>query len=101
MGELFQSVTNCTVEPCHSYEEVFQLRDLDQFKMAFLDINLGQNLPSGIDVCKRLKNEKFPGKIFFFTGHAATHARSLQELSVEVLEKPVNLEQLKSILETL
>ncbi len=41
-------------------------------KLAILDINLGPNEPSGIDVYRWLRAHKFRAPIFFLTGHAAT-----------------------------
>src|SRR6478736_7080105 len=41
--------------------------------IAFLDINLGANQPSGIDAYHWLKQNDYQGCIIFFTGHAKTH----------------------------
>jgi FixJ family two-component response regulator len=70
--------------------------------VAILDINLGPQVPSGIDCYGWLRKHGFDGRIVFLTGHAATHplvveARRLGD--AEVVGKPVSLETLTSLLE--
>src|SRR5262245_32053596 len=42
-------------------------------RVVILDINLGENQPNGLDAHNWLKSQKFQGKIYFLTGHAATN----------------------------
>src|SRR5215467_2497757 len=39
-------------------------------KVALLDINLGPDVPNGIDAFNWLRKQEFRGKFVFFTGHA-------------------------------
>ena len=70
--------------------------------VAILDINLGPQVPSGIDCYGWLRTHGYDGRIVFLTGHAASHplvveARRLGD--AEVVGKPVSLETLTSLLE--
>ena len=66
--------------------------------VAILDINLGPNVPDGIDVFNWLKHHEFHGKIFFLTGHARTmpQVAEAEKNGVEVLEKPLRPNKLIS-----
>jgi len=60
-------------------------------KIAFLDIELGRDLPNGIDAFEWLEIEDFPGRIFFLTGHGKGHPLVAKAHSIgkaEVLAKP-------------
>jgi len=67
-------------------------------KVAILDINLGPNVPDGIDAFHWLKKHGFQGKIFFLTGHARTHPQLAlaQTNGVEIFEKPLHPDKLIS-----
>jgi FixJ family two-component response regulator len=70
--------------------------------VAILDINLGPEVPSGIDSYGWLRKHGYHGRIVFLTGHAASHplvmeARRLGD--AEVVSKPVSLVALSSLLE--
>src|SRR5262245_43557956 len=70
--------------------------------VAILDINLGPEVPSGLDSYGWLRKHGFGGRIVFLTGHAASHplvmeARRLGD--AEVVSKPVSLVALTSLLE--
>lgn len=71
--------------------------------IAFLDINLGEGRPSGIDAYHWLTAEGFRGKIYFFTGHALRHpaVESAVSTGVGILLKPVSVQELADILEPL
>jgi FixJ family two-component response regulator len=67
-------------------------------KVAILDINLGQDVPNGIDAFNWLMEQGFRGKVLFFTGHARTYLQyALGESNgAEILEKPVEVDKLIS-----
>ena len=70
--------------------------------VAILDINLGPEVPNGIDSYGWLRKHGYDGRIVFLTGHAASHplvmeARRLGD--AEVVSKPVSLVALTSLLE--
>jgi FixJ family two-component response regulator len=60
--------------------------------LALLDINLGAGVPSGLDAYRWLKDNGFPGRTVFLTGHARSHPlvrEALELTQVQVLSKPV------------
>jgi FixJ family two-component response regulator len=61
-------------------------------KVAILDINLGPDVPDGIDAYHWLKDHGFQGKVLFLTGHARTHPQvALAEKNgADILEKPLH-----------
>lgn len=75
----------------HSLAEVKALgSDLDAVTTAILDVNLGLDQPSGVDVANWLR-ARHPMRIVFITGHAPDHplVRAASGEHGEVLEKPV------------
>ena len=78
-----------------SYGDLVSLAPrLAEFSVAILDINLGAGRPNGIDAYRWLLESRFPGRIYFLTGHARNHplveeARRLG--NVEIIEKPAGI----------
>jgi len=72
--------------------------DVLRAKVAILDINLGPNVPDGIDAFNWLVAHGFHGKILFFTGHTRTvpQVEVPQGTGIEILEKPLQPGQLIS-----
>jgi FixJ family two-component response regulator len=62
--------------------------------LAFLDINLGADSPSGVEGYRWLRKHKYAGRVIFFTGHAQSHPQ-VQEAKrlgdADVVQKPVPL----------
>jgi DNA-binding response OmpR family regulator len=61
-------------------------------QLAILDVNLGLRQPSGVEVCRWLREHGFAGPIVFLTGHAATDPRVVEASSqpnTRVISKPV------------
>lgn len=85
-----------------SFNDVsFLRRDQLNFSYAFLDINLGIDQPSGIDVYNWLKEREFKGKVIFFTGYAMSYPmlqNSLKDPNVSLLKKPATIEKIQSVL---
>jgi FixJ family two-component response regulator len=86
-----------------SYEQLVQLGD-DALRcpVAVLDINLGQNQPSGIDVYAWLRSRGYRGRIVFLTAHASSHPLVVEAQRLggaEILSKPIDPERLISLLE--
>lgn len=85
-----------------SYEEFVQrAQDALTADLVVLDVNLGPDVPSGVDAYEWLRRHGYTGRVVFLTGHAGSHplvqrARSLR--GVPVLEKPVEAEQLLALL---
>jgi FixJ family two-component response regulator len=68
--------------------------------LAILDINLGANVPSGLDAYRWLRESGFAGRVVFLTGHARSHplVRQAYELTdVQVLAKPVDARVLMAL----
>lgn len=89
--------------------KVGSLRDIERRNeelagcfLALLDINLGPNEPSGLDVCAWLLAHDFTGHIVFMTGHAAGYplvmdARAMR--GVAILQKPIDLRVIEGMIE--
>jgi FixJ family two-component response regulator len=81
-----------------SFEDLLGQADkVLQARLAILDVNLGAERPSGVEVYRWLKRRDFSGHVVFLTGHAATHplveqARSIE--GAEVLTKPITARKL-------
>jgi DNA-binding response OmpR family regulator len=69
-------------------------------EVAIVDVNLGTGQPSGVDVHRWLREQRFGGRIIFLTGHAQSHplvTAAARLGSVTVLAKPVRSEELLRI----
>ena len=67
-------------------------------RVVILDVNLGPDVPDGVDAFNWLMDHGFSGKILFFTGHARTNPLVAQAVrnGVEILEKPVHPDEIVS-----
>ncbi len=94
---------NCVVT--HSLEELESKKgEALVCELAILDINLGFSRPSGLDAYRWLKQQNFPGKIIFFTGHAKTHHLVKEATAIHgirVIEKPTDVADLLNLVEEL
>ena len=63
-----------------------------QARVAILDVNLGPNVPDGLDAFHWLVNHGFRGNILFFTGHARMNPQIAEAVGngIEILEKPID-----------
>ncbi|MES2855679.1 MAG: response regulator [Bdellovibrionota bacterium] len=69
--------------------------------IAFLDINLGPNSPSGIEAFHWLRKNGYAKPIYFLTGHAKNSPMVLEAEAlhdVKVLSKPLPNHELKALL---
>ncbi len=64
--------------------------------LIILDINLGNNMPTGLDAYDWLQQNHFKNPIFFLTGHANSHplVKRALERGAQVLSKPISVSQL-------
>jgi len=102
LGDVLTSLDICSVK-------AGSLRDIERRSdevascfLALLDINLGPNEPSGLDVCAWLLAHDFGGHIIFMTGHAAGYplvsdARAMR--GVAILQKPIDLRVIEGMIE--
>lgn len=86
-----------------SYEELVGLgEEALGCNVAILDINLGPNRRSGIDVYAWLRDMGYTGRIVFLTGHASTHPLVVEAKRIgdaEIFSKPIDPDRLRSIIE--
>lgn len=70
-------------------------------RVAILDINLGPNVPDGVDAFHWLMDHGFQGKVLFFTGHARTNPQVAvaERNGVAILEKPLHPDKLISFIQ--
>jgi FixJ family two-component response regulator len=86
-----------------SYDQVVQHADeVLGCGMAILDINLGPEMPSGIDVYRWLGTHGFRGAVVFLTGHANFHPmveEAIRMGKARVLEKPLSHDRLTELIQ--
>jgi len=69
--------------------------------VAILDINLGNDQPSGVKVYEWLHREGFTGRTIFLTGHAANDPRVQEAASLTgsvVASKPLSVPELRDLI---
>jgi DNA-binding response OmpR family regulator len=99
VAEIFDLLGNkCLAFPSvaamkEAHEEVLACR------LAILDVNLGQGLPSGVDAYRWLREQHFCGTIVFLTGHGPLHplVASAAALGVQILNKPLPAAELRAL----
>ncbi|HLU68666.1 MAG TPA: response regulator [Kofleriaceae bacterium] len=65
--------------------------------LAILDVNLGPEQPSGVDVFHWLRAHGFRGDIIFLTGHGSTDPRVIEAANLpgaQLLSKPIGAAKL-------
>jgi FixJ family two-component response regulator len=93
MCELFRDAgaEDCLV--AHSLHELEQQRDRALgCDLAIVDVNLGHDQPSGLDVHRWLRDSGYQHRIVFLTGHAQSHPlvmAAARTPGTEVLAKPI------------
>lgn len=102
--EVIASLSDGECLAVRSYDELVTHRqEALGCDLALLDVNLGANAPTGLDALEWLRAHDFKGRIVFLTGHARTHPlveRARRTAGVPVLEKPVPLDTILSLLST-
>ena len=85
-----------------SLRDVEQLRsEVLECQLAVLDINLGRDEPSGIQVYEWLTSAGFAGRVVFLTGHASNDPRVQQAASLshsKIASKPLSIAELRDLL---
>jgi FixJ family two-component response regulator len=69
--------------------------------LAILDVNLGPDQPTGVEVYRWLKGQKYHGKIVFLSGHARTdplveEAGGISD--VDFFQKPLGIGQMEALI---
>jgi DNA-binding NtrC family response regulator len=84
----------------HSLAEAKRLEEsVPKLTTAILDVNLGNNMPTGVDVAKWLRSLRPDLRIVMFTGHAPDHPLVVEATGSygKVLSKPIDARQLIAI----
>jgi DNA-binding NtrC family response regulator len=90
-------------EECRCFASVMEFEnhaeEVLRARVAILDINLGPNVPDGVDAFHWLMKNGFQGKVLFFTGHARTNPEVAfaERNGVAILEKPLHPDKLISV----
>lgn len=94
-------ITLCGVEKVVTATSLFDVQnkkdEVIQCHLSILDVNLGQNLPSGVDVANYLHQIHFSGDVVFLTGHAVTEPEVVAAAKIpgtRVFAKPIHMKQL-------
>jgi DNA-binding NtrC family response regulator len=70
-------------------------------ELAFLDLNLGEGEPNGINVYEWLEHEHFAGHVVFLTGHGNNDPRVRTVAGLggsQVASKPITIAKLKTLI---
>jgi ActR/RegA family two-component response regulator len=105
VAELIEISAERRVWKARSLAEVIALEDQALgCELAIVDINLGPNVPSGLEVLRWLTKRRFAGQFVLLTGHAPGFPlvdQALKLADVKVLSKPLSCDKLLSLLEHL
>ena len=69
--------------------------------VAILDVNLGPGEPSGVEIYRWLKGQKYRGKIVFLSGHARTDPlveEAARISGVDFFQKPLGFGQFEALI---
>src|SRR5215510_4709883 len=90
-------------EDCRYFASVMEFEnhaeEVLRARVAILDINLGANVPDGVEAFHWLMDHGFQGTVLFFTGHARTNPQVAlaEKHGVAILEKPAHPDKLISV----
>ncbi len=103
IGDYFDLVGHKVSLQAGSLEEARRLGEAALgARLAIVDINLGENQATGMDVVNWLLSSGFQGRIVFLTGHAREHPlvkQAAEESRGIILQKPIAPERLTALLE--
>jgi DNA-binding response OmpR family regulator len=101
--KLFGLLFNCSTVSAMSVDELrVNAATALSCDLAFLDINLGYGVESGIDGFHWLRNNGFKGQIIFLTGHARSHPLVQHACTVSgalVFQKPLHMSKARELIE--
>lgn len=104
LGEFFETAVGAKCLMLRGLNDLIARKQdvLDSVVLAIVDINLGPGEPTGIDVYHWLRENRFPGKIVFLTGHAKDNPLVQEAVSIgetRVFSKPIEVDKLLSLVE--
>ena len=97
MVSLIESRLRTTCLGLAGYSEMLVHSDqVLKSEIIVLDLDLGHQKPSGMDVYHWLMNEGYRGQVYFLTGHGFTHPLMIQarKLGAKIWEKPTGSTQM-------
>ncbi len=101
LKEFYEMSTTARCLAVGSMFELEKVRDeAMDCSLAILDINLGANEPSGLDIFDWLRAAGFRGRVAFLTGHADNHPlvrRAASEEGIDVYKKPMDIQRLMDL----
>lgn len=104
MKVFIQAACNYEAITCSNIESMqSQIEEILKSEMAFLDINLGLNQPSGIQAYRWLKSQGYNKPVFFLTGHAKDSDEARQASIFEearVIQKPIAAQDFRDLIES-
>lgn len=103
VADLISILSNRHVRTALGMAEVEQLDGgLPWCDLAIIDVNLGAGRPTGLDILRWLRSRQFRGRVVFVTGHAAQSPLVVEARAtgVDILSKPIALEELSKVLES-
>jgi FixJ family two-component response regulator len=71
-------------------------------ELGIVDVNLGVDEPSGLDVYDWLRAQRFAGRIVFLSGHAPAHPlvqKACRLGHAQVFRKPIDVSCLRAVIE--
>lgn len=99
---LIQSSFDADTFSVSTEKEVKALSEhFQNFKIAFIDINLGPGQPDGIDIYDWLRANSFDGPIYFLSDlptNSPMTKRALKRGDTKILSKPINPDKITSII---
>jgi DNA-binding NtrC family response regulator len=69
--------------------------------LAILDVNLGPGEPSGTEVYRWLKGQRYRGKVVFLSGHTRTDPQVVEATripGVDFFQKPMGFSQIEALI---
>lgn len=95
---------NCKPILASNFDEMIQNADaILKCEVAFLDINLGPNMPSGIQAYRWMRSQGYKKPVYFLTGHAVDSSEAREALEFDeahVLRKPIPARELIDLIGT-
>lgn len=102
MSQMFEALGAENTVAVHSLAELQTSQDRAlHADLALLDVNLGENAPTGVDAYYWLRDHGFHGQAVFFTGHARSNPlikKALEIPNVKLLEKPAPIDAIEALL---
>lgn len=82
-------------------EMILKTDEILKCELAFLDINLGPNMPSGIQAYRWMRSIGYNKPVYFLTGHAVDSIEAREALQFDeahVLRKPIPAHELRELI---